>query len=108
MGNSVYQINKGVNKSIEFHGLKAQYIWYFCGGIVALLFLFTIMYIIGIQSFICIGVTVGAGAFLTMRVFSLSNKYGEHGLMKKMAKRSVPRSVRSYSRGVFINLKSKN
>ena len=27
MGNSVYQINKGINKAIEFKGLKAQYIW---------------------------------------------------------------------------------
>ncbi|MEO7488719.1 MAG: DUF4133 domain-containing protein [Ferruginibacter sp.] len=26
MSNSVYQINKGINKSIEFKGLKAQYI----------------------------------------------------------------------------------
>ena len=25
---SVYQINKGINTSIEFKGLKAQYIWY--------------------------------------------------------------------------------
>ncbi|MBC7536286.1 MAG: DUF4133 domain-containing protein, partial [Ferruginibacter sp.] len=25
MSNSVYQINKGINKPIEFKGLKAQY-----------------------------------------------------------------------------------
>ena len=49
MSNSVYQINKGINKSIEFKGLKAQYIWYFAGGVIALLILFAIMYIIGSQ-----------------------------------------------------------
>lgn len=34
MSNSVYQINKGINKPIEFKGLKAQYIWYLGGGLV--------------------------------------------------------------------------
>jgi hypothetical protein len=43
MATSVYQINKGINKPIEFKGLKAQYIWYLCGGLVALLILFAIM-----------------------------------------------------------------
>ncbi|HMT97439.1 MAG TPA: DUF4133 domain-containing protein, partial [Ferruginibacter sp.] len=33
MSNSVYQINKGINRSIEFKGLKAQYIWYLGGGL---------------------------------------------------------------------------
>ena len=44
MGNSVYSVNKGINKSIEFKGLKAQYIWYLGGGVVALLILFAILY----------------------------------------------------------------
>ena len=48
MSNSVYQINKGINKPIEFKGLKAQYIWYLGGGLVALLIVFAIIYICGI------------------------------------------------------------
>ncbi|MBD0288989.1 MAG: DUF4133 domain-containing protein, partial [Flavisolibacter sp.] len=40
MATSVYQINKGINKPIEFKGFKAQYIWYLGGGLVALLILF--------------------------------------------------------------------
>ena len=47
MNNSVYNINKGINKSIEFKGLKAQYIWYMGCGLVALLILFAILYICG-------------------------------------------------------------
>ncbi|HEU4791365.1 MAG TPA: DUF4133 domain-containing protein, partial [Flavobacterium sp.] len=45
MSNSVYQINKGINQSIEFKGLKAQYIWYLGGGVVVLMILFAVMYI---------------------------------------------------------------
>jgi hypothetical protein len=56
MSNSVYQINKGINQSIEFKGLKAQYIWYLGGGVIALMILFAILYIAGLSSFICIGI----------------------------------------------------
>lgn len=103
MGNSVYQINKGINKSIEFKGLKAQYIWYFGGGVIALLILFAIMYIIGINSFICIGIILIAGTVLVIKLYALSNTYGEYGMMKTIAKRSVPKVIKSKSRALFCN-----
>lgn len=105
MSNSVYQINKGINKSIEFKGLKAQYIWYFGGGVLALLILFTIMYIIGVNSFICIGIILIAGTVLVIKIYAMSNEYGEFGMMKKLAKRSIPKVVRSKSRAVFMHRK---
>ena len=40
----MYQINKGINKPIEFKGLKAQYIGYLAVGLVILLIGFAIMY----------------------------------------------------------------
>ena len=102
MSNSVYQINKGINKSIEFKGLKAQYIWYFGGGVIALLILFAILYIIGINSFVCIGIILVAGMVLVIQIYAMSNEYGEYGMMKKLAKRRVPKVVRSKSRVVFM------
>ncbi|MDI1307169.1 MAG: DUF4133 domain-containing protein [bacterium] len=101
MNNSVYQINKGINQSIEFKGLKAQYIWYLGGGIIVLLFLFSTMYIIGLPSFICIGIIGGLGTLLIMKVYKMSHKYGEHGLMKALAKKQVPKAVRTQSRKIF-------
>lgn len=105
MSNSVYGINKGINKSIEFKGLKAQYIWYLGGGLVILLIIFAILYIIGINAFICVGVILVAGAILVLKVYTLSNKYGEYGMMKKLAQRSVPHSIKSNSRKLFKDLK---
>lgn len=102
MGNSVYKINKGINKSIEFKGLKAQYIWWLGGAVVGLLLLFAILYIIGLNPFfnvVAIGIC-GTGAFVY--IYSLSNRYGEHGLKKKMAARSIPRVIKCYSRKLFI------
>lgn len=102
MGNSIYKINKGVNKSIEFHGLKAQYIWYFIGGILLLLILFAMLYIVGLNSVLSISIILGLGGLMTIRLYGLSNKYGEYGLMKKLAKRKIPKAVRSYSRYIFF------
>lgn len=103
MSNSVYSINKSINKSIEFKGLKAQYIWYFGAGVIALLILFAILYIIGINSFVCIGIILIAGTVLTIKIYALSNTYGEHGMMKKLAKRSIPNVIKSKSRKAFLH-----
>ena len=100
--NSVYQINKGINKSIEFRGLKAQYIWYLGGGLIGLLMLFAIMYFIGFNTFVSLGIILIAGTGLFMYVYRLSSTYGEYGMMKKLAKRSVPDLVKANSRKLFM------
>ena len=105
MANSIYSINKGVNKSVEFRGLKAQYIWYLGGGLIGLLILFAILYISGINTYICLVVILIAGGFLFTRVYKLSNKYGEYGMMKKAAKRMLPTVIKINSRKQFIKNK---
>jgi hypothetical protein len=97
MSSTVYQINKGINKPIEFKGLKAQYIWYLGGGLVALLIFFAILYICGVNVYLCLFIILSAGAALFMYVYKLSRKYGEHGLMKKVARRGVPKVIKNYS-----------
>ncbi|MEO6547901.1 MAG: DUF4133 domain-containing protein [Ferruginibacter sp.] len=105
MGNSIYNINKGVNKSIEFRGLKAQYIWYLGGGLLGLLILFAILYICGTNTYICLIVILINGGCLFSWVYKLSNTYGQYGMMKKAAKRSVPKVIKSNSRRQFIKIK---
>jgi hypothetical protein len=105
MNNSIYNINKGINKSIEFRGLRAQYIWYFGGMVMVLLVLFAVLYICGVNTYIClvlIGATATGGA---VKIFALSHEYGEHGLMKAMARKQVPEVLKSYTRKNFQNLK---
>lgn len=104
MNNSVYQINKGINQSIEFKGLKAQYIWYLGGGVVSLLIVFAILYIIGLPSLLCVGLVGTAGAFLVFKIYKMSNQYGEFGMMKALAKKQIPKCIKVYSRGVFLRI----
>jgi hypothetical protein len=101
MANSVYKINKGINKSIEFKGLKAQYIWYVAATIFILLVLFSILYFLGINQYLCLVIVGGTGFWVLKVIFGLSKKYGEHGLMKAMAKKMVPSVLRSNDRNIF-------
>lgn len=104
MTTSVYSINKGINKPIEFKGLKAQYIWYLGGGLLVLLVLFAILYISGVNTFICLGIIICSGTGLFFHVYRLSHKYGQYGMMKAIARRNVPSTIKNYSRVVFTSL----
>lgn len=102
---SVYNINKGINRPIEFKGLKAQYIAYLAIGLIGLLILFAVLYIIGVNMFACLALVAILGTLLFMTVYRMSGKYGQHGLLKKMAKRSLPPFLKVSSRKIFLNLK---
>jgi hypothetical protein len=85
--------------------LKAQYIWYLGGGLIALLILFAILYIMGVNAFVCLGLISVLGSGLFIQIYQLSHKYGEHGMLKRMAKRNIPNVVKTYSRKVFLEFK---
>jgi hypothetical protein len=104
MTTSVYTVNKGINKAIEFKGLKAQYIWYLGGGLLALLILFAVLYICGINTFLCLGIIIIGGTGLFIHIYKLSHKYGQYGMMKAIAKRNIPETIKSYSRRIFTDL----
>ena len=71
--------------------LKAQYLFIFCGGLLALFILFVILYMVGIDQWICIGFGAASSSVLVWQTFALNARYGEHGLMKLGAIRSHPR-----------------
>ncbi len=97
----MYQINKGINRPIEFKGLKAQYIWYLGGGLVTLLILFAILYLIAFPVYGCVLVIGVLGSALFYQVFRLSHRYGEHGLMKRNARRYLPDYLKFKTRRLF-------
>lgn len=83
-----YPINKGIGRSVEFQGLKSQYLFIFAGGLLALFVLFVILYMVGVNQWICIGFGGTAASVLVWQTFSLNRKYG---LMKRSALHSHPR-----------------
>ncbi|MVN91508.1 DUF4133 domain-containing protein [Mucilaginibacter aquatilis] len=97
----MYRINKGINRPIEFKGLKAQYIGYLGGGLVLLLILFAVLYLIGTPVLLCVLLIAGAGSALFYQVFAMSHRYGAHGLMKRNAKRYLPKYLKFKTRKIF-------
>lgn len=82
---AAYNINKGVDARVEFHGLRAQYLYLFAGGLLGLFLLFVAMYLAGLSAGVCIFVCGAAGAALVWGVFRLNSRYGQYGMMKLLA-----------------------
>lgn len=104
-----YNVNKGIGKSVEFKGLKAQYLFIFAGGLLSVFIVFVVMYMAGVDQWVCIGFGVIAASALVWLTFNLNAKYGEHGLMKMLAARQHPRFLinRKNSRRLFQYPKKK-
>ena len=83
---SKYNINKGIGRTVEFKGLKAQYLFIFAGGLLGMLVLVMILYMAGV-------IGVGGGSLIVWQTFSLNQKYGEYGLMKVGANKRHPRYI---------------
>ena len=72
-------------------GLKAQYLFIFAGGLLAVFVVFVILYMAGVDQWVCIAFGVAAASVLVWLTFRLNTRYGEHGLMKLLAARRHPR-----------------
>ncbi|MEN9907969.1 MAG: hypothetical protein RLZZ540_1118 [Bacteroidota bacterium] len=90
---STYNINKGIGRVVEFKGLKAQYLFLFVGGLLGILILVMILYMAGINSYICLFIGIGGSSLIIWQTFSLNQKYGEHGLMKISAHKRHPQYI---------------
>ena len=71
--------------------LKAQYLFIFAGGLLAVFVVFVILYMAGVDQWVCIAFGVAAASVLVWLTFRLNTRYGEHGLMKLLAARRHPR-----------------
>ena len=85
-----YPVNKGAGNSVEFKGLKSQYLFVFAGGLTVVLLAVVILYLAGVDQWICIPFGIVSGGLLVWVTFRLNARYGEHGLMKLLAKRQHP------------------
>lgn len=88
-----FNINKGVGRSVEFKGLKAQYLFIFAAGLLGILILVMIMYMVGTNSYFCLILGGVGSSVLIWQTFTLNAKYGEHGLMKVASKKRHPRFI---------------
>ena len=104
-----YNINKGIGRTVEFKGLKSQYLFIFAGGLLGILILVMVLYMAGVNTYICLGLGAGGASMIVWQTFSLNKKYGEYGLMKIGARKRHPRYIicrKSISRYVQFSKES--
>lgn len=82
-----WEINKGIGRSVEFKGLKAQYLFIFAGGLLAVFLVTVILYLCNVDQVLCLVMGVLGATVVVWQTFSMNSKYGEHGLMKRGAVR---------------------
>ena len=102
----IYHINRGINRPIEFRGLKAHYIGYFAACVLGTMVGFGVLYACGISLYLCTPSALGLGGWAAAKVFRMSKKHGQYGLMKRSARRRMPTAMLSRSRKAFIQLRS--
>ena len=90
---SEYNINKGIGKTVEYKGLKAQYLFIFAGGLIADFVLFVVRYMCGVPQWFCIGFGAVSASVLVWYTFRLNGKYGQYGLMKLTSVKYRPRYI---------------
>jgi len=88
-----YSVNKGIGRSAEFQGLKSGYLFVFAGGLLSLFIIFIVMYMAGVNQWVCIAFGIISAPVLVYGTFRLNGKYGEYGLMKMQARRNHPRYI---------------
>lgn len=106
---NTYHINKGIGRTVEFKGLKAQYLFIFAGGLLGILVLVMILYMAGVNTYLCLSIGGLSSSLLIWQTFSLNRKYGEFGLMKLGAKKRHPRYIisrKSIQKYVKVNRKN--
>ncbi|MCT4234987.1 DUF4133 domain-containing protein [Elizabethkingia anophelis] len=87
---NTYHINKGIGRTVEFKGLKAQYLFIFAGGLLGVLICVMIMYMAGVNTYLCLILGASCSGLLIWQTFALNGKYGEHGMMKLGARKKHP------------------
>ena len=86
-----WEINKGVGRTVEFKGLKAQYLFLFAGGLLATFLLVVICYMCGMDQYLCLGLGATGATLVVWQTFALNRRFGRYGLMKRDAVRMHPR-----------------
>jgi len=75
---AAFEINKGVGRTVEFKGLKAQYLFLFAGGLLAVFILVVILYLCGVSQITCLVIGVVGASLVVWQTFTMNRKYGQY------------------------------
>jgi len=106
MATSAYPTYRAIGRPVTFKGLKGQYILLAAAALIADFLFFILMYCGGMPTGVNIGLTFGLGAAALAIIRRLSRRFGQFGLTKYLAAKSLPPHLRYASRQIFLHAAS--
>lgn len=103
-----WEVNKGIGRSVELKGLKAQYLFIFAGGLLTVFVITVILYLCGIGQAFCLVLCLAGSTVVVWLAFSMNRKYGEHGLMKRAAAKYHPDFLINRKSAIHLFTKNKS
>lgn len=88
-----YTVNKGAGKGVEFKGLATVYLFVLAVGLAAVLLSVILLYFTGASPWACVAYGLIAGSVFAYVVFRMNARFGEHGLIKWLARQRRPRRL---------------
>jgi len=76
---AAFEINKGVGRTVEFKGLKAQYLFLFAGGLLAVFILVVILYLCGVSQIACLIIGIVGATLVVRQTVAMNRKHGQGG-----------------------------
>ena len=86
-----WEITHGIGHTVEFKGLKAQYLFLFAGGLLAVFIVLVLLYLMGVNQIACLVIGIVGATLVVWQTSAMNRKYGQYGLMKRSARVSHPR-----------------
>ena len=102
-----YNLNKGVDRTVEFKGLRAQYLFHLFGGLGAVFMIVVFMFMLGLNPYVTTFLAIVMATAVISLVYRMNHKYGRFGLIKLSARRSRPKFI-IVRRGIYSIFKRKD
>lgn len=67
-----WEINKGIGRTVEFKGLKAQYLFIFAGGLLAVFILVIVLYLCGVSQTACLVIGLVGATLVVWQTFAMN------------------------------------
>lgn len=100
-----FEINKGIGRTVEFKGLKAQYLYFFSGALLVTFLIVVILLFAQTPILFVVAVILLLGGGSVWFSFKVNKKYGQYGLMKLLASKRRPSYLYNNKR-VYERLKN--
>jgi Domain of unknown function (DUF4133) len=100
----MHTINKGINKTAEFKGVKGTYIYILLGVFFFNFMLVMLLQILGVPSKITYPVVLLLAVLVFGVLYWFVRRFGEYGFWKFIAMKRQPKKIKNTGMGTFREL----